>query len=508
MLTGAGAAFGVLHGRAKLVSTCHDDLQRVVCVNDAKTTATVDERMADWADGGRFWLLAGVLVVGPWLFGAWEWWWFALLLVPIALAALLGGVALALRAPALPLRALGRAPHMIWISAAPFLVYAIARTLPAPVPMDAVKMLLIHLSAWTVGISVALGMTRGRQWLLWRILLWNLVLLAVYGIVNHALTGSEKVMWVAGYPQYYEAGRLGGTYFCPSHFSGVMELLLGMGLAGIASRATRRRGVYAAVCLLAVGVIVATKTRGGGLTVLVMLVALIIWGPGEQRPLARWSWRAVAVSLVVLGLMAFAHIDTPFRQRFIDYFGVGRSALPVREQVRVLLYERLPRTSRGRMFGGAWRAWQTAPWTGIGMGMHSAYWPFFAATDDGDRERGIWPTLTNENFHSYEVHNDWLQLLEELGMIGLALFLIPFGVVLRVLLRDRRQLCRGSPYEHRAGGDPRLIPLLAGLLASVAMAFHSLGDFNLQMPATSWLLAALIAIPVGLCRRQRERGEG
>ena len=473
----------------------------------APISSIMGERIANAADAARFWLLAGVLVTGPWLFGAWEWWWFALHLIPIACTALLGGVALIVRAPVVPLRDLLRAPHVIWVSALPFLVYATVRTVQAPVPMDAWKMLLIHVSAWTVGLGVAFGLDRWRQRLLWRILMINLLLMALYGIVNHALTGSVKVLWADGYPQYYEAGRLGGTYFCPSHFAGVMELLLAMGLAGIVARATRRRWLYVGVSLLAVGVIEATKTRGGGLTVLIMAGALVIWGPGELRAMARWSWRAVAISLLTLALMAFLHIDTPFRQRFIDYFGIGRDSRSVGEQVEVFVRDIMPITSRGRMFAGAWRAWRTAPWTGIGMGMHAAYWPFFAASDDGDRESGIWPSLTNDDFHSYEVHNDWLQLGEELGVIGLVLFLWPCWIVVRILFRHRRELCRGSPYERRAGGDSRYVYVMAGLLAIVAMAFHSLGDFNLQMPATTWMLAALIAIPVGLCRRQRREAE-
>ena len=31
-------------------------------------------------------------------------------------------------------------------------------------------------------------------------------------------------MSLPGYPQYYEEGRASGSYFCPDHFSGIMEL--------------------------------------------------------------------------------------------------------------------------------------------------------------------------------------------------------------------------------------------------------------------------------------------
>ena len=48
---------------------------------------------------------------------------------------------------------------------------------------------------------------------------------------------------------------------------------------------------------------------------------------------------------------------------------------------------------------------------------------------------------------------------------------------------------------------------LTALLALVAMAFHSLGDFNLQMPATTWLFAALLALPLALVFRRDGDGE-
>jgi hypothetical protein len=37
------------------------------------------------------------------------------------------------------------------------------------------------------------------------------------------------------------------------------------------------------------------------------------------------------------------------------------------------------------------------------------------------------------------------------------------------------------------------------------MAFHSLGDFNLQMPATTWILAAIISVTVAVIVRPQER---
>jgi len=128
--------------------------------------------------------------------------------------------------------------------------------------------------------------------------------------------------------------------------------------------------------------------------------------------------------------------------------------------------------------------------------MHQNLWPHFAATPDGDRERGIWPRHPNNTFHSYKVHSDWLQLLEEYGLIGLALFFVPFSFLCGFFggrLRGEARRARGDGRSDMADAL-----LLGGFLAMIAMIVHSIGDFNLQMPATTWVLAALLAIAIGL----------
>jgi O-antigen ligase len=148
-----------------------------------------------------------------------------------------------------------------------------------------------------------------------------------------------------------------------------------------------------------------------------------------------------------------------------------------------------------QMAAAALRAWKTAPWFGIGPGMHQNLWPHFAATPDGDRATRRWPTHPNFAYHSYEVHSDWVQLLEEYGAAGFALFLLAaaacFGLLARDLRGQSRQLLEN---RWRCRGDEPHPFVLSALLAMVCMGFHSLGDFNLQIPATTWLLAAVLGI--------------
>ena len=169
----------------------------------------------------------------------------------------------------------------------------------------------------------------------------------------------------------------------------------------------------------------------------------------------------------------------------------------------------LSRTCRGRMYAGAARAWWSAPCFGIGPGMHQHLWPHFAPSPDGDRELGIWPTLSNYDFRSYEVHNDWLQLLEEYGVVGLLLFCIPFFWVWRLygVSASSEKAVWEVGGEH-AEGPFSFAVMLGGGLGFVAMSFHSLGDFNLQMPATVWLFAAILSFSLvgGSAAPTRQKG--
>ena len=91
-------------------------------------------------------------------------------------------------------------------------------------------------------------------------------------------------------------------------------------------------------------------------------------------------------------------------------------------------------------------------------------------------------------------HNDYLQLLAELGIIG---FLIGAALVLAVLAKAVRAALR------HADPNSRFLALAcAG--AMVAILIHSLVDFNLYIPANAVLLAWISGISAGLtfCSRK------
>ncbi len=436
-------------------------------------------------------LLALAVLVGPWLFGAWEPWWFWPLAIPIFLGTALFGVTLldaeqvvagfsdrTLRRDALP----------ALVACCAFLVYGVIRMLMARVYTDAERSLLLFLLPFFTAVIAAFSIgPRGRR-IGFYLLAANALALGLYGIVNHHLTGSERVMWMPGYLQYIADDRATGSYYCPNHYAGVLELGAALGLGLLFDRRARAWAQGFALLLLTVCVwgVVMSRSRGGGLTLLALLACAPLFGLAQRRPRVRLLLRGGLLLLVLAGAGVVAWQAGGYRARF-------------QEMTR----ENLETSGRAQMISGALRAWKTAPAFGIGPGMHQNLWPHFAASADGDRDKGLWPSHTNTGWHSYEVHNDWIQLLEEYGIVGLVLVLAALALLLRWIwraLRLEESTWRAGDWTPPA--DTRFFGLLlAGLLAAVAMVLHEAVDFNLQMPATGWMLGAILGLAAGEATR-------
>lgn len=426
-------------------------------------------------------------------------WWFWSFVALLSLGIVVAGTLLFLEGGAfrLPARC-----GVVGLSVLPFLVYLCARwMLSDAVFLDAERSVLLHLSGVAVAGLVALVLDApGRRVLFWS-LFASLVAMSLYGLLNHLLADSRHVLWAPRYEQY--AGRATGPYFCPDHFAGAMELLFCLGGACVLDRSSRRwlRALSLLAVVLALWGVVLSKSRGSGMTLLVVGGIIVVWGFHQWPRHVRKYWRMISLALGGLLIGATLLFAQGYVERFITYGGLDRVVTASeRDSEKSVVEEilwRLARTSRGRMYGGAWRAWKTKPVWGIGPGMHQHRWLEFAASADGNRTLGQWPTLVNDDFHSYEVHSDWLQLLQEYGLVGLVLFLIPLGMVTGTLIQALQRTARSWSQkemvflEHPPRG---FASVFCGFLAIGAMGFHSLGDFNLQMPGTVWMLALLVGI--------------
>jgi O-antigen ligase len=258
-----------------------------------------------------------------------------------------------------------------------------------------------------------------------------------------------------------------GTYVNRDHYAGLLALALPLALAWAAelwARAAARERARAepgwppigavlgvAALLLAAGAILAgvilSQSRMG-LVAAAAAVATVAFGGlwlrrTQQRP-SRWLW--LMPILIVLGIVAFLSTDATVL-RFGEALGGG-----IEGEGRLTLWRE------------SWRLFRAYPLTGSGLGTYThALSPFRS-----------WMPMNAVEF----AHNDYLQILDELGVVGFALAMTLAGCLVR----------RSSALWLRP--ESRCPWLGLGLLAAfAAAALHSTVEFNLYIPANALALA-------------------
>jgi hypothetical protein len=286
-----------------------------------------------------------------------------------------------------------------------------------------------------------------------------------------------------------------------SYANAAAGLLVPLALLALAQRVARPRSqpLVLGGCLLLVGV-GATLSRGGavaltvGLAVLAWLLGparliravgpcalgatIALLGLAPSMPASRPLQTTLAVSALLVGLLVAVGM-TVLGGRAITVMVLGIAVTAAVLMPRVLagapsaiLDSRASVASSDRVQAAraALRLVERRPWTGAGPGRAAFYW----VGADGR-------TLTIQY-----VHNEYLQVLAELGTIGLVLLLVLLVVVARMVSRGRDLV--GTPATW------------AGVAAGLsALAVHSGLDFLWHLPAiplTGAVLAGLTAPPL------------
>ncbi len=310
--------------------------------------------------------------------------------------------------------------------------------------------------------------------------LWALVAVglfqAFYGLAER-FSGNPGIFWVVPRDQV----SVHGTYYNRNHFAGLMEMLtpavFGFFLASLAVRSRSWRstqqtlfqrveqaltggkayrnvllGMVVAAMFLA-GVL--SLSRGGTIGLLIGFLVLFgfVRAGGERR--ARVVRIFVFVLLVGLGLLLYRGVEG-IVDRF-EQLSEEDSSWEGRRELR---------QAGARMF-------RDFPLLGAGGGAFQYVFPAYQPERYGDRAARY-------------LHNDWLQVACETGILGAAVVCAGIGVFLFGLLRSIRG--RQAPYG-------RLI--FAGAFGGVvAMLVHSLVDFNLYMVTANGLVFTVL---LGIC---------
>ncbi len=395
-----------------------------------------------------FWCLAALLVLGPLLFGATRTWSQSLLHLPgIALAAILAVRAwLRLREPvhvSLP-----------GLFVAAFWGYALWHYFRAPSEIVAREELLRITLYATVFYAVLHHLPSSRH-------AHGLAILAI-GIgaaeglyaITQTLLGSPFIAF--GVPRAFQyAGRAGGTFNCPNHFAGLLELALGPALAfGLLSRFSRpaRFACLAAAALMIAGIILSISRGGWISTTLAILFFAALAAFSRRVPL--WVPALAAAAVLAAGAWAFQSSDL-IRARFHQM----RSP---QIDIRTTLYR------------DAIKVWRTSPATGTGP--HSFQYMHPRVQQPSYQTRAVF------------VHGDYLHMLSDYGIAGAALAALFLGAMVLAYAIVRRSLVSRNDAALWAGCATSGVALLA----------HSAVDFNLHIPANAVLFFTVTTLPLAI----------
>lgn len=417
------------------------------------------ERADEFCGHGILCLVVALLVIGPLLLGGAHVEFFAVL-AGLGVASLLLWVVRLWVAPEPAVFW----PPLAWVVVAA-LGYALVRGHYAVLEYTALGELL-RLGLYGVVFFVVLNNLGHRHAAGW--VTGALLAIAAFGAmyaIFQALTKSSQVWHFARAEQYI--GRGSGTYICPNHLAGLLEMALPLGLAylflGRLGHLARIVTGYAVLVILAG--LAATQSRGGWAAMalaLMVFFAVLLRQRGQRVP-----------ALLLLLLLAGAAVW------FIVELRVSS------ERVRQVLGEEQLKDIRFHIWPVATRIWHEHFWWGAGPGHFDPLFRLF---------RNIHVQARPER-----AHNDYLNLLADFGLTGLILALLALGLLAWTVFRVWPHVQREGD-DFRARQSNRAAFVLGAGTGVLALLLHAFVDFNFHMPANAVAFTALVALLAGHLR--------
>ena len=331
---------------------------------------------------------------------------------------------------------------------------------------------LLLLTCFLLGFLVLKTVSRGRQIrTLILVLAGSGVFQALYGLFE--LTRDEpRILF---YRKIFSPDSVTGTFVNRSHLSGYLEMviplavglaiarmnLLTFGVKGFREKLLlwTSKGILTNVLLLAAVVVMALgvvlSNSRSGLVVLVFAVFLFLGLSilDYSRVGFRQPWAGKTVRAVVLAVTALA-----------VWIGVGSTIQ--RFAIDDLLHE-----DRPLYWSNTAGIVADFPLFGTGLGT-------FASAYNAYEKRG------GSEMRLVHAHNDYLEYLAELGVVGAALL---FGAVFYLVIRAF------LAWRKRRNTEARALAL-GGIVSLAGIGLHTVTDFNLHVPANMVLFTVVLSL--------------
>lgn len=335
-----------------------------------------------------------------------------------------------------------------------FVAYTFFRSLSSPLHYDSrLEFLRVLLYALVYFVCANnFYHSRERAWFLGAIM--GLALFESSYAIWQVATNSNVVLHVARYSVY--DGRGSGTYICPNHLAGFLEICLGLFVGRVAfyhrTKGSLERGAILKVIILYVALmslagILVSFSRAGWMATSVSMLAVVLWGEWRLRTM----WPRLAASLLVLVTVLLVAFNVPAVWSRLQQESIADQSGGV----------------RALMWNATLRIIQSSPWLGTGPGT----WQWSHQLHRNPKLQG----------HPEYAHSDVLHAFSDYGIVGGLLVMTFFACFFwHVALIANRK----TPSEQRSFA-------IGGAVGTIAILAHSWLDFNLHIPANAMLLFAV-----------------
>jgi O-antigen ligase len=269
-------------------------------------------------------------------------------------------------------------------------------------------------------------------------------IVAVFGIIQHA-AGNGKIYW---FRELTHGGSPFGPFVNRNHFAGFIGMIIPLSLGvGLMSRSIEKKIMYAFFSITMAVALFFSLSRGGIVSFFagIMVFVFVIFGKTYSMK------RLVPVFLFVLVLVTYLLYlgITPIVDRFAQ--------TEVTNEQRLIAWQ------------GAVSALKDYPVFGTGLGTFQY----------------IFKIYKPEGLYRYwdHAHNDYLELLLEVGIVGAIIIAILFFLGVKAIVN--------APWKGKE------VYLNAAFLSSITtIAVHSVVDFNLHIPSNAILFFLISGIAV------------
>ena len=293
------------------------------------------------------------------------------------------------------------------------------------------------------------------------VLLTVATLTSLYAVYQY-FTQAEFIWSYRRPDQYLERGS--GTYICPNHFAGFLEMVLPLGIAYLfAGRYNYTFKVFLGyACLVIMAGLAATMSRGGWLASgisLLLLFALLLRKRQYRLP--------ALVALAIFGIAATVIYQRSDKlQDRIQNMNEGGSTAFV--------------SARPAIWKAAWKMFKDHQLWGVGPGHFDYRFPQYRP--ESIQVRPGW------------VHNDYLNTLVDWGIVGASVVGLGMFMAVVGVLQSRKYVERASKDIGSQRNSNRAAFVLGSIASGCALAIHSFFDFNLHVAANAIIATTLLAL--------------